>query len=172
MQLTSDILANLSLVSKAQGFAGSEIETPEILLPTISLSQVPQLATGVIGRTFTDSFLNDSDIAQTNVAASSTVLLTLARGFWHVTWFAKFFRNFVGADGDRFSICFTVDSGVNFCRFTATDVLTAGTEVLDRGEFFVQVSQPSLQIVGFVPTSVGVGNRVKLTAGWIGRKLV
>jgi len=171
VRITSDILAQLGNVAKGQGSAGTEIDVPEVLLPTISLSQVPQLATNVVGRTFFDSFINDANLEQTNVAGSNTLHVILTRGFWHITWSANYFRNFAGVDGDRFSLALTLDSGASFVKFSTTDNLTIG-EVRDRGEFLVQVSSPNLAIIGFLPTSVGVGNRVKLMASYIGRKLV
>lgn len=171
MEISSDLISSLGSVVQAQPDYSTLVTVPPVLLPTIEVRQRAQFISNGIGGTYKDSFINDANIAQTNVAGSTTVCVTLEKGLWLMDWSFQTFRNFAGVDGDRFSLALSYDGGTNWIAIARSDKLDAGTETYQRGSLRLLVSSPNLQFIVFVPTSVGVGNRVKAHSFFYGQKL-
>lgn len=172
MIITTELLAQLSQATRVTVPPGTEMEIPDGLVPTVSFGSIPVLHTNVVGRTFSDSFFNDAQIDQTNVAASSRMLLALSKGLWRLTWFWHMQTNFIVTMGDASSLCVSQDNGVTFNRFTST--LGDGANFInrqDRGSFTVLVGNTNLQIIEFESATTGVGNRGIWTSGFYGEKL-
>ena len=173
MKVSSELLASLSQATRTSVPPGTEVEVPELVLPVASFGTIPDLATSVVGRTFSNSFLNDAQIDQTNVAASSRVLFALTRGLWRVTWSFNVTSNFAPTFGSNFStLAFSYDGGASFVRFASLAMWTTPAEFNDRGVFTVMVGSQNLQIVEFEFATTGVGNRAIWTTGFIGEKLL